>query len=125
MRTVSITLNGLLDYDRDDSDEATVELSMLAEQFHEMLAREFGFNIYQAILRERWVTGSPENAWLGGGLLSLQKGGEYEGCWRSMLLRGTHEGYARISDVLWDWGRGHLPTVGGWWADASPPAPPL
>ena len=53
VRTVSITLNGLLDYDRDDAEEVTVELSLFAEQFHEMLAREFGFNIYQALLRER------------------------------------------------------------------------
>ncbi len=52
---MSITLHGLLDYDRDDVEEATVELSMFAEQFQEMLAREFAFNIYRALVRERWV----------------------------------------------------------------------
>ena len=53
VRTVSITLNGLLEYDRSDDDELTVELSLFAEQFNEMLMRDFGFNIYQALVRER------------------------------------------------------------------------
>ena len=50
---MSITLNGLLEYERHDDEELTVELSMFAELFKEMLSREFGFNIYQALLRER------------------------------------------------------------------------
>ena len=53
VRTVSITLNGLLEYDRSDDDELTVELSLFAEQFNEMLMRDHGFNIYQALVRER------------------------------------------------------------------------
>jgi hypothetical protein len=53
VRTISITLNGILEYDRSDDDELSVELSLFAEQFHEMLMREFGFNIYQALVRER------------------------------------------------------------------------
>lgn len=53
VRTVSITLHGLLDYDRDDCEEPTVELSMFAEMFNDMLAREFGLNICLALMRER------------------------------------------------------------------------
>lgn len=50
---MSITLHGLLDYDRDDCEEPTVELSMFAEMFNDMLAREFGLNICLALMRER------------------------------------------------------------------------
>ncbi|GAX85276.1 hypothetical protein CEUSTIGMA_g12695.t1, partial [Chlamydomonas eustigma] len=56
VRTVSISLHGLLDYDRDDSEEATVELSLFAELFQDMLAREFGFNIYQALVRQKEIS---------------------------------------------------------------------
>lgn len=52
VRTVAITLHGLLDYDRDDNEEATVELSMFAEVFHELLTLEFASSIYRGIVRE-------------------------------------------------------------------------
>ena len=39
---MTISLDGLLDYDEEDRDEATFELSVVAESFHEMLSREMG-----------------------------------------------------------------------------------
>mmetsp|Transcript_19965 Transcript_19965/g.43457 ORF Transcript_19965/g.43457 Transcript_19965/m.43457 type:complete len:427 (-) Transcript_19965:375-1655(-) len=53
VRTFSITLHGLLDYDQDDTDEPTFELSVFAELFHEMLCKEFGTTVYHALIRER------------------------------------------------------------------------
>eukprot|EP00955_Chlamydomonas_euryale_P026188 276531-Chlamydomonas_euryale.AAC.2 len=53
IKTVSISLHGMLDYDVDDDDEPTVELSMFAELFMEMLVRELGANIATGLLRGR------------------------------------------------------------------------
>ena len=38
-----------------DRDEATLELSLFAEAFQEMLARHYGEHILQALYAERWA----------------------------------------------------------------------
>ena len=38
-----------------DRDEATLELSLFAEAFQEMLARHYGERILQALYAERWA----------------------------------------------------------------------
>ena len=42
-----ISLDGLLDYDESDKYEATFEVSLFAEIFHEMLQRDFGYYLLQ------------------------------------------------------------------------------
>ena len=46
-----------------DRDEATLELSLFAEAFQEMLARDYGERILQALYAERCV-GTFSKAWL-------------------------------------------------------------
>eukprot|EP00803_Ostreobium_quekettii_P006031 evm.model.scf_3803.1 EVM.evm.TU.scf_3803.1 scf_3803:4028-11146(+) len=53
LRTLAISLDGLLDYDEDDKEEATFELSLFAEGFHEMLMRDYGLIILDALQSER------------------------------------------------------------------------
>lgn len=53
LRTLAISLDGLLDYDEDDKEEATFELSLFAEGFHEMLMRDYGLIILKALQSER------------------------------------------------------------------------
>jgi len=43
----------LLDYDDGDTEEATMELSLAAEALQEMLSRDYGDAILQALLTER------------------------------------------------------------------------
>ena len=63
IRTFSITLHGLLDYDMDDADEPTTELSLFAECFHEMMMRDYGAAVLQGLLKERCacISGVSEN----------------------------------------------------------------
>eukprot|EP00803_Ostreobium_quekettii_P002366 evm.model.scf_336.5 EVM.evm.TU.scf_336.5 scf_336:60598-75964(-) len=53
LRTMTISLDGLLDYDEGDKEEATFELSLFAEGFHEMLMRDYGLIILEALESER------------------------------------------------------------------------
>ncbi len=52
-RAQVISLDGLLDYDEGDSEEATMELSLAAEALQEMLSRDYGDAILHALLTER------------------------------------------------------------------------
>ena len=53
IKTFSISLHGLLDYDEGDRDEAVFELSVFAEAFQEMLARDYGMAVYHALLADK------------------------------------------------------------------------
>ena len=53
IRAQVISLDGLLDYDEGDTEEATMELSLAAEALQEMLSRDYGDAILQALLTER------------------------------------------------------------------------
>ncbi|KAK9904952.1 hypothetical protein WJX75_006352 [Coccomyxa subellipsoidea] len=52
-RSASISLDGLLDYDEEDRDESTMELSLFAEGFQELLARDYGERILKSLYAER------------------------------------------------------------------------
>lgn len=49
IRTATLSLDGLLDYDESDKDEATFELSLFAESFQDMLMRDYGQIIFDAL----------------------------------------------------------------------------
>lgn len=49
IRSATLSLDGLLDYDESDKEEATFELSLFAESFQEMLMRDYGLTIHQAL----------------------------------------------------------------------------
>eukprot|EP00850_Spirogloea_muscicola_P007355 SM000037S13490 [mRNA] locus=s37:177551:185876:+ [translate_table: standard] len=53
-KSVSISLDGLLDYDEEDKEECTFELSLFAESFKEMLQCRYGCQILGA-LEALWV----------------------------------------------------------------------
>lgn len=53
VRVASLSLDGLLDYEENDKEEGTVELSLFAEAFQEMLSRDFGEKILGALYAER------------------------------------------------------------------------
>lgn len=57
VKTFSISLHGLLDYDETDRDEPTFELSVFAEAFQEMLMRDYGTLVFNALMNERYVGG--------------------------------------------------------------------
>lgn len=48
-RSATLSLDGLLDYDESDKDEVTFELSMFAESFQDMLMRDYGETVYEAL----------------------------------------------------------------------------
>jgi hypothetical protein len=53
-KTAQLSLDGLLDYDYEgDRWEPTFEVSLFAENFHEMLQRDFGHIVLQAIMAAR------------------------------------------------------------------------
>lgn len=52
-RSACISLDGLLDYDESDRDEATLELSLFAESFQDMLMRDYGLRILDCLQAER------------------------------------------------------------------------
>ena len=54
-RSQAISLDGLLDYEEDDREEATVELSLAAEALSEALAAGYGSLIADHLLQERCV----------------------------------------------------------------------
>ncbi len=54
MRTFGISLHGLLDYDETDRDEQTFELSVFAESFYDMLSREYGLLVAEALQAARY-----------------------------------------------------------------------
>ena len=51
LKVMSLTLNGLLEYDETDHFEQTFEVSLFAELFQEMLQREFGDMVLEAMVR--------------------------------------------------------------------------
>lgn len=53
LRPLTISLDGLLDYDESDREESTMELNLFAEAFHEMLMRDAGERILQALYDEK------------------------------------------------------------------------
>lgn len=55
IRTATLSLDGLLDYDESDKDEATFELSLFAESFQDMLMRDYGQIIFEALQAFRSV----------------------------------------------------------------------
>lgn len=50
LKTMSISLDGLLDYNESDKEEATFELSLSAESLHELLMRDAGDAVLQALI---------------------------------------------------------------------------
>lgn len=46
---ITMSLSLLLDYRREDTKEHSFEVSLFAELFNEMLARDFGYNIFKAL----------------------------------------------------------------------------
>ncbi len=54
VKTVSLSLHGLLEYDETDRDEPTFELSVFAECVQDMLVREYGMAVYRGLLADRW-----------------------------------------------------------------------
>ncbi len=52
-RSATISLDGLLDYDEDDKEEPTLELSLFAEAFQEMLSRDYGCHILASLYAAR------------------------------------------------------------------------
>lgn len=57
----TVSLSGLLAYnDEDDREEPSFELNLFAEGFNELLSRDFGERILQALYAERCVTQSTE-----------------------------------------------------------------
>lgn len=53
-RSATLSLDGLLDYDESDKDEGTFELSLFAEAFQDMLMRDYGQQIYEAMQAFRY-----------------------------------------------------------------------
>jgi len=51
LKSALISLDGLLEYDLEDDYEDTFEVSLFAENFNEMLQRDFGKNILNAVTR--------------------------------------------------------------------------
>ena len=49
-----LSLHGLLDYDESDAEEATMELSLAAEALQDMLSRDYGTTILNALIDERY-----------------------------------------------------------------------
>jgi hypothetical protein len=54
LKTMSISLDGLLDFNETDTEEATFEMSLFAETMHEMLSRDAGRTIYNALVEKPW-----------------------------------------------------------------------
>ncbi|KAG7668654.1 hypothetical protein Ndes2526B_g03723 [Nannochloris sp. 'desiccata'] len=54
LKTMSISLDGLLDYNENDTEEAVFEMSLFAETMHEMLSRDAGMTIYKALVEKPW-----------------------------------------------------------------------
>ena len=52
-RSARISLDGLLDYDEEDKEEGAFEINLFAENFSEMLARDYGLVILSALYAER------------------------------------------------------------------------
>lgn len=52
-RSQAISLDGLLDYEEEDREEATVELSLAAEALAEALASGYGNTLADHLLAER------------------------------------------------------------------------
>ena len=52
-RSACISLDGLLDYDEEDNDEGTLEMNLFAENFSELLSRDYGRTILEALYQER------------------------------------------------------------------------
>ncbi len=48
-RSATLSLDGVLDYDESDKDEVTFELSLFAESFQDMLMRDYGETVYEAM----------------------------------------------------------------------------
>lgn len=55
IRSATLSLDGLLDYDESDKDEATFELSLFAESFQDMLMRDYGQIVLEALQAFRSV----------------------------------------------------------------------
>lgn len=55
LRPLTISLDGLLDYDESDREECTMELNLFAEAFHEMMMRDAGERILQALIDEKYA----------------------------------------------------------------------
>ena len=55
IRSATLSLDGLLDYDESDKDEATFELSLFAESFQDMLMRDYGQIIFEALQAFRFA----------------------------------------------------------------------
>eukprot|EP00210_Caulerpa_lentillifera_P004751 g4535.t1 len=50
VKAMAISLDGLLDYDETDKDEATFELSLFAESFNELLMRDYGKLVLNSLI---------------------------------------------------------------------------
>jgi len=49
MKSSLISLDGLLDYDIEDEGESTFEISLFAENLHDILVRDFGNQVYESV----------------------------------------------------------------------------
>lgn len=82
LKTMSISLDGLLDYNESDTEEPTFELSMLAEALHEVISRDAGETILEALKSKPWSSGSSRKRKAGGasgagdGKLTTDGGGD-------------------------------------------------
>ncbi|KAL6756198.1 hypothetical protein V8C86DRAFT_110904 [Haematococcus lacustris] len=67
LRTASTPLHSLLDYDRDDRDEGSFELSLAAEALHALISRDYAALIMAALAARRPVPLASE----GGGIKAV------------------------------------------------------
>lgn len=63
VKTMTLSLDGLLDYNDTDVEDGTFEVSLVAEALHEMFMREAGSAVLKALVERPW-----EKEKLGGGL---------------------------------------------------------
>ncbi len=54
-RSACISLDGLLDYDEEDKEEGAFEINLFAENFSEMLSRDYGLVILSTLYSQRQV----------------------------------------------------------------------
>lgn len=53
-RSACISLDGLLDYDEEDKEEGAFEINLFAENFSELLARDYGRTILTSLYAARY-----------------------------------------------------------------------
>ena len=121
LKTMSISLDGLLDYNESDTEEATFELSMLAEALHELISRDAGEAILEALKSRPWVgkvntggggsggnSGGGQKRKAGGGAGGSEGGATRDGDVKNAAIGGDKSGGKSEKRVRFDNG-----TAGG------------